>query len=220
MKIDRARFLVLTGVIAAGVAGAIAGCSSSSDKGTSPADADASSDASTTTDTSPTDDGSTTDASDAKACLAADGDAGPDAGDPVSDCAFLNAFCGPACESIAFGVTKVVGNAVVACMRTKQSGAGCQSSPDAAGVVGECSAPILDQLCPDPTAAAFCAPLVSTCNGVDAGEPDAGLKHAFTQANCEKYATALTANGRTNLTSCVNAAVDRPSCEDCFVGWQ
>ena len=220
MKIDKARFLVLTGAIAAGVAGAIVGCSSSADKGTSPADAGASSDASTTTDGSSTDDGSTTDASDAAACLDPDGDAGPDAGDPVSDCASLTGFCGPACESMAFGVTQVVGNAVVACMKTKASAAGCQSSPEAPSVVGECSAPILDQLCPDPTAAAFCAPLVSTCNGVDAGEPDAGLKHAFTQANCVKYVAALTANGRTTLTSCVNAAVDRPACDDCFVGWQ
>ena len=220
MKIDRARFLILTSVIAAGVAGAVAGCSSSADKGTSSADVDASSDASTTTDSSSTEDGSTDDASDAAACLAANGDAGPDAGDPLSDCASLTGLCGPACESMALRVTQVVGNEVFACMKAKQNQAACQSTFTGYTLVGDCSDPILDQLCPDPTAASFCAPLVATCNGVDAGAPDAGLKHAFTQANCEKYVAALTARGRTSLTTCVNAALDRPECEDCFVGWQ
>ncbi|MCA9583819.1 MAG: hypothetical protein KC657_00500 [Myxococcales bacterium] len=192
MKIDKTRFLFLTGALsAAALAGmsVTSGCtvnSTSTDGGTD-SSTNNTTDGSTSTDGSASTDGSTDGSSssdggaDAAACL-------DDTGS-VADCGDAGS-CTCATESSLF--KKGVANAIAECQLKLPT---CEGDPASA----TCIRDAITRACDDATAAAFCAPLVADCaNG-------AGQK--LVQADCEKLVKSLSAAGRAQVTSCVTEGV-------------
>lgn len=187
MKVDRAKFLLLTGTIGAATALAMtaaSGCTvvqkSGADGGPveEPPDATASA-----TDAAPAE----TDAGgDAGACLGGEsGDAG------AVDCSGLATNgCDVTCERWAPAFKPAVAKAMADCLLTLPS---CEGSMDA---VTACADAALAKACDDPSAKAYCTPIASACGGSDAGEP-------VTQASCEGLAKGLSAEGRSTFLSCV-----------------
>lgn len=187
MNIDKTRFLFLTGSIAAASGALIAvgasGCSAApatADGGT-PSSAN---DASATTD----DDGgaSTTDG----------GSSSKDAGSDAATACLGDKFPGPSCEDPAtkclLECTKYAGyfksdvaKAINDCLNL---------APTCEGAGAECIKDALPKACVDTTVEAFCAPIVEGC----AGQPG----NVVTKAACEGVAKALSADGRTALTTC------------------
>jgi hypothetical protein len=200
MKIDRSRFLMLTGALSAATAlgaAAIGGCSSSSttvapDASVPPTDSGVT-----------TDGGGTTDASDAGtdsgACLGdtAPADAG-DAGDGGLDCtAAADTACQAGCEAALANLRAGIAFAAADCILKLPS---CEGA--ATDVIGACIEAAAGKACADSTAATYCQDVFAACT--DAGAPvDAGDAGGFTQADCEKAAVALNQTGRDTFMSCM-----------------
>ena len=199
MKIDRSRFLFLTGTLAAASAVALA----ASAAGCSKADPATTDDAATSPDGSASTDAGTTDASDASS--ASDGDAAAclaNGAQPL-DCD-VNADGGPPCgtvkcQSAARYFKTDVAAKVLDCLDMAPT---CEGPSVAVPCVMEAVA----AACDDPTAAPYCASLAVGC--ADAG--DAG---AISQAECVSVVSGMSAAGRTLLTDCVTNAQD---CELCL----
>lgn len=194
MKIDKARFLLLTGTLsAAAVAGAAAmgGCtvvSNSTDGGT---------DSGTTTDSGSTDgstdgssstdggaDGSTDGGADAAACL-------DDNGPAAADCSDAGG-CTCADPTTRAGFKKGVLAAIADCQLKLPT---CEGNAAA----DQCEKDAVARACDDPTATTFCQPLVAGCAN--------GVGQKITQQDCEKVVRALTAAGRATVESCVTEGV-------------
>jgi hypothetical protein len=191
MKIDKTRFLFLTGALsAAAVAGmsVTSGCTVTStstdggaDSSTTTPDSSTGTDGSASTDGSTDGSSSTDGGADAAACL-------DDTGS-VADCADAGS-CTCSTESGLF--KKGVANAIAECQLKLPT---CEGDPASA----TCIRDAITRACDDATATAFCAPLVADCaNG-------AGQK--ITQADCEKLVKSLSAAGRAQVTTCVTEGV-------------
>jgi len=217
MNVDRTKFLLLTGAIAAAtVVAAGAGCNTvtenSNDAGNgtdtgieSDSGGDSSSDAST-------------DADGGTACLddtlpsTEGGDAGVDADvDADTDAAAIGP-CGAAdpangCANVCGGDINPhfkagVAAAIDKCLLTIPQ---CET---ASVEMEGCIEDALDLACPDTTADTFCTPLVSACDAAsDAGDADGGVDKLFTQKNCVKIAQGLNQAGRDAFQICINEGV-------------
>jgi hypothetical protein len=199
MKIDRSRFLLLTGALSAATLGVVAGgagCGTTTDaKG-----------GAGTTDSGATDDAATSDGSadaSADAATACLGDTAPEVatdGGDAGDCAATS--CATACTSYATNFKPGIAAAASACLLTLPT---CESAD-----LTPCLDPALAKACTDATATTLCAQLVTGCNGdagSDAGATDAGdagtTAATFNQASCEALVNGLSATGRTAFTSCI-----------------
>lgn len=222
MNVDRTKFLLLTGAIAAAtVVAAGAGCSTVSESGN---DAGNRSDTGSGTDSggdSSTD--ASTDADGGTACLddtlpstEGGGDAGVDADvDADTDAAVIGPCGAPdpanGCANICGGdinphFKKGVAAAIDKCLLTIPQ---CET---ASVEMEGCIEDALDQACPDTTADTFCTPLVSACDaaadGGDAGDVDGGAADKlFTQKNCVKIAQGLNQAGRDAFQICISEGV-------------
>lgn len=199
MQINRSRFLLMTSAIAAATGAAMVtggGCSSTaSDPGPGDAsaqDADPGQDSGAGT---PVDAGA-----DSGSCLGDDGD--------PPNCDSLTATgCSSVCATYANRYKNAIARDVHACLMTLPT---CEGN---AMERAACVDAALGKACADPSAEAFCAPLVAACQGdagADAGSDagtdagsDAGPPPTFSQSGCETLVRGLTATGRRQFTSCV-----------------
>ncbi len=202
MKVDKTRFLLLTGALAAATVvgvGTTSGCTTTS----------TSTDGGTTGDSGPGtdsggDDGST---GDSGACL---GDTAstpaPDAeGGGGIDCSANG--CDLQCASASANFRAGVAEEIQKCLLKLSA---CEDN--AAGING-CIEDAVGKACTDSSATTFCTPLVTACGGggeggADASTADGGASQTvFDQNNCEALATALSADGRTALKTCVDEGI-------------
>lgn len=212
MKLDRARFLMLTTAIS----GAVVACSITSTNNTVPggggSDSGGGGDGTTGGDGAVAQDsGGDTSASDGAneaatcddsigkpgACVDyADGGTGPDAaaadgGDAGPVC--LSALL---CDGVLADLKPKVAQTAIACvvaLPTCESGAG----------IDTCIATALAGACPDATGKASCDQIAAVCG-------DAGADAGVSQADCVKYTAGLTAAGRTKFVACMTESA-------CFV---
>jgi hypothetical protein len=190
MKVDRSRFLLLTGVLSAatlGVVGTGTGCSvtsSATDGGAATADDGGTADSATTVDAG----GDATPSADAApACLGDTAPAtDPDAGDG-GDCASTG--CAATCAAFATNFRAGVVKAIGQCLLTLPT---CEGDPTS------CVDEALGKACHDPAATTICAPLVSACASAvgDAGP-------VLTQSACEALINGLNPTGQATFTSCI-----------------
>lgn len=187
MKVDRARFLLLTTALSAATAVAISatGCtlkSEASDGGSTP--------------TTPTNDsgsdGAPDAASDGYTADSATGDGGACLDDTglAPTCEGANTSCTATCEHYLTTFKKDVARAIAGCIVALPSCEGATLE------VTDCVQNALARACPDPTAEGFCEPLATTCNGD-------GSSTAFSKSDCTDVATGLSKAGRTQLSGCV-----------------
>lgn len=189
MKVDRAKFLLLTGTIGAATALAMtaaSGCTvvqkSGTDGGGPAEDPPAQDAAVDTTDASATDGGGT----DGGSCL---GGGTADAG--AVDCSGLATNgCDLTCERWAPTFKPAIAKAMADCLLKLPS---CEGGTDA---VTACADAALAKACDDPTAKSYCTPIATACSGSDSGDH-------VTQAGCEALAKGLSEEGRTTFLSCV-----------------
>lgn len=180
MKIERARFLMMTTALAAGgAAAAVAACTTkttetSVDGGTTTPGEDASTDAAK--DSAASDAGTDGPA----ACSDEDGSPG--------DCTTVTCSDFGKCDSYKQYLKPKLAESAVKCLQTIDGGASC----DALDVYG-CGNTALALACADPAAKTFCTSFLPKCQ--DAGATD-------TQADCEKWVSGLNAAGRTALEAC------------------
>ena len=189
MKVDRARFLLLTTALSAATAVAMSatGCTIKSDAA----------DAGPSTNTPTGDGGSDTDGG---ADAAADGYASDssteDGGACLDDtglaptCEGANTSCTATCEHYLTTFKKGVARAITGCIIALPSCEGGSLE------ITNCVQNALAQACPDPTAEGFCEPLATTCNGD-------GSATTFSKSDCTDVATGLSQAGRTQLADCV-----------------
>ncbi len=217
MKIDRSKFITITGALAAasGIT-AFSACTIVSTSGGNP-DAASPSDSATNPD-GPLGDGETPDGS---------SEAGADAGvDSPAGCLGDDKVLNPSCSSFAAD-----GGDAGACIRGQEGQSACASyqtnmrngvaraailclavAPTCEGTVDaitRCGLEALSRACPDPAAQAFCQKEIAACAA-------AGTTPAVTQKQCEQYASGLNDKGRAAFTSCATegcALVDT----GCFV---
>lgn len=135
-----------------------------------------------------------------------DGGDGSDGGDGGIACA-ASPTCSLPCSNIVDHYKAGVAAEAAACILALPTCAG-EGSTD----VIPCVDTALAQACPDPTTAAFCAPLLAGCGGDpgDAGGP-------LTQLGCESFASGLSAAGRAAFAACVTGGVEG-SCTTDLVG--
>jgi hypothetical protein len=222
MKIDRARFLVLTGAISGAIAAASAteacstattatpdaggshgGDSGSGQDATNGTDSGGGTDTGTGGETGGGDGSATCDDSvgNAGAC-AVDGGAAADAGDAgdAGNGCLTDVLCGNLLGALK---PKVAQNAI-ACIVT---GPACEGGT----TVEDCVSQALGNACADPTGSGACDQIAAVC--ADAGA-DAGLS----SADCLKLTAGLTSGGRTDFVSCMTegglscGVVDPKSC--------
>jgi hypothetical protein len=189
MKVDRSRFLLLTGALSAAtlVVGMGTGCSvksAATDAGAATPDDGGTTDSASTVDAG----GDATPTADAApACLGDTAPAtGPDAGDG-GDCASTG--CTTTCVALAANYRAGVAKAIGECLLTLPM---CESDTT------PCVDAALGKACPDPAAATICAPLVSACASAvgDAGP-------VLSQSTCETVINGLNPTGRATFTSCI-----------------
>jgi len=184
MKVDRTRFLLLTGALSAAVVGAAGSACTikdqrSGDPTPTPGDVDSGGSGS---DGDSGSNGSSTDASDAAACLGDDGVAPTcEGGDAAVDCATL-------CATNQARFKKGFSREVASCLLSLPT---CEGNP----AVADCFQSAATKLCDDPTVVAYCAPLICDEAGV-------GVQ----KSTCELSAKALGATGRTELADCIDGA--------------
>lgn len=207
MKIDRARFVLLTATIAASTAAAVVmgtGCSSTSTKD-SDAGTNTNADSGSPTDSGNADGSSTTDASDAAAACLADqatrtavcgasddggaDDAGDDAGDGGS-----GTKCAAECGYLFDKYKGDVAKNIHACLTIAPT---CEEDP------ANCIGAAIDKACPDPTAEGQCSALLPGCADA-AGVP--------TMAECMRAITPLNETGKASFVSCMTEGVDCGGC--------
>jgi hypothetical protein len=209
MKIDRARFLVLTGAISGAIAAAAAVQACTTATTTTP-------DAGSQGDSGQTGDGTTTEGggggdsgSDGGtdgpstcddtvgsrgACKDyADGGTGPDSGDAGNGC--LDSFV---CDGILGALKAKIAEKSIACIVT---GPACESATN--DPIADCISTALAGACTDDTGKAACDQIATACG--DAGT-DAGLG----AADCLKLTRGMTSAGRTQFVSCMTESA-------CFV---
>jgi hypothetical protein len=190
LKIDKTRFLVLTGLIsAATVACTIQNTKKDEPSGAPAANADGNgssnggaADASGSTTVS---DASASDAGDGEAAAACIGDQGAD-----PDCAASK--CPTECETIKTRFKKGVANEILGCMEMYPS---CESNYSCISERGASDPDAGRAICDDATATTFCQPLVDSCKVNDGEE--------ITMESCVAMAKILTASGRDEFTSCI-----------------
>ena len=221
MKIDKSRLLLVTGVltVSVGLCAVMAGCSSKSEDTPAPFANPTTGDAqaSVTEPTDPSnpgssganpaapkngsdggastpDSGSAKDGGEGGAAAAACLDDSAPAAQPA--CPGAGGECQDTCDSFAADYKKGLSADIRKCL----TAATCQ------GNTATCAEKALAKACADPTAAAFCTPMVTGCKGSNPAD-------SITQASCEALAKGLTAAGRDALKSCFeNEAV----CGDCL----
>jgi hypothetical protein len=221
MKVDRARFLTLTGALSAatGLAfGTMSACSSSNTVMPTQAPDAAGGDSAT--------DGESEATTDAGICLGDAVDAG-DAGDAsaieCSDGGVAANGCGLVCDNVTTRFKAAIAGDILDCVAKLPT---CEGADDA---IADCIGKSLAKACPDSTASSFCTPLVGTCtpdggpDGGDAGDAgaDSGVP-VFNQSSCEALAKGLSGDGRAAFTTCItegvagNCTADPGYCVDSF----
>lgn len=118
------------------------------------------------------------------------------------------ASCSGLCERVATRFKRGVAQAAIACLRDLGA---CGD----ANAARSCVARALGRACADTTAAGYCRPLVTAC------DPNAGGAGSnISQADCERFASSLSASGRNTLKICMDAQVSGGTCAsdvvDCF----
>jgi hypothetical protein len=186
MKVDRTRFLLLTGMLSSAALSVVAtgtGCSSKTEA----------KDAGPATQTTPEDSGSadggtvdsgghTSDA--APACL---DDTTAPAGADAGDCAATS--CAATCAKFSSSFKAGVAHAIGQCLLLLPT---CEGDPTS------CVDEVLGKACQDPQATTICTPLVTACAPTgDAGAP------ALTQAGCEALINGLNDTGQESFISCI-----------------
>jgi hypothetical protein len=190
MKVDRTKFLLLTGALSAATTVALVSttaCTTTS----------ATTDGGTVTPPSGDDSGpdSTTEGG---ACL---GDSVVEGGDAAAqDCS--KALCPTECTNVQNAYRAGVAQAAVQCILALSI---CESGGSEAT---KCAEDALANACDDPTAATLCTKLVADCTapsdaGYDADASTADAGAAFDQASCVALVRGLNADARTSFTSCV-----------------
>lgn len=220
MKIDKTRFLLLTSSLAATAtvfAVSTTACNTTTTSTETP-------DSSTTTPDSGTSDsgGNTSDGgaeclgatSAAPVCFVEGGgttdagtdDAGTDDAGTDAGTAATGAKCVTECEQAKGLFKSDIAKAISACVDSKVQ------DPTVEGAcftpVEGCIAETLPKACADDTATDFCTQTLQACGGGDDAGGDAGI----TAAQCKTYASALTDEARTRLSSCVAES----GCDTCF----
>jgi hypothetical protein len=180
MKVDRARFLLLTAALTAATAGGAmaTGCTikSADTGGTIPAPG---------VDSGGSDGGADAyygDAADAAACLTDDGTAPTCEGADVS--------CSTLCQSYVANYKKGVAREITDCIIKLPT---CEGADTA---IAACVQSGLGKACEDTTAAEFCGPVVESCLN-DASTSSLDLKL------CTELATGLNTTGRDAFTTCI-----------------
>jgi hypothetical protein len=206
MKLDRARFLMLTTAIS----GAIAACSTTTTNNTTDGGGGgggdgggneaASPDASgtdgaggqdgTTDGVSPDGAGEAATCDDsvgaAGACASyADGGTGPDAGDGGSVC-----LSATVCTNLLADLKPHIAEQVIACVAALTD-----CGPGDAAVI-DCMQTSLRKACPDPTDATACGQIASTCS-------DAGADAGVSPDECHTLTAGMTDSGRTKFVACM-----------------
>lgn len=116
-------------------------------------------------------------------------------------CASVATACQAGCERIVQRYRAGVALDVVRCLREE-----CAGPADIVPCVDRAVA----LACPAADRAAFCSPLTSACVD-EAGDAAAALA-TFPQEGCERYASALTADGRATLSACITSVVPAGGC--------
>lgn len=215
MKIDRSRFLMLTGALSAATAlgaGAVAGCSSTA--------ATDKADASTTTTTDGGSSDGATEPADAGvdtgsvSCLDDRADGGdPDAGDSGLDCAGnADAYCQMACTNAFTNLKAGVAFEAAECVLKLPTCEGTTTD-----VVGDCFEKAGAKACADPTSPPFCQSIFDGCAdaGADPDAGDAGDGGVWNKATCVALVNALNDTGRAAFQSCMvegNGCIDPMVC--------
>jgi hypothetical protein len=214
MKIDRGRFLVLTGAISAAIATACAteACSTAT---TATPDAGGPGDSGSGQDvTSPGDTGGGTETGgggDARgdgpttcddsvgskgACVDfADGGTGPDAddgGDAGAGC-----LDGVVCDAVLRNLKPKVAEKAITCIVGLPT---CEVTPTS-NPIGDCVATALAGSCSDTTGKAPCDEIATKC--ADAGAADAGPDGGLSAADCQKLTAGMTSDGRAAFVTCM-----------------
>lgn len=207
MKVDRTKFLLLTGALSAATAVGAAtqsGCTTTS----------ATTDGGTTRATDSGTD-STTEGGDGGACLGDTVTEGGDAG-PL-DCS--KSTCPTDCTNVQNAYKPGVAQAAVQCILALPT---CESGSAA---LTSCATDALDNACDDATADALCTKLVAGCTsgggdagdaGGDASTSDAGTSSTmFDQKSCVNLVRSLASDARTNFVTCVTegAGADSGVCK-------
>lgn len=205
MKIDRTRFLVLTGALAAAAAAAGApGCTQSSakaDGGTTTVPEAGDDDAGT-----PSSDASGDVAREAGACLGDTpaetrectelggmDDAGVPLDGSVGDAGetCIQSISGQtACDDLKLYTTGAVARDAIQCLLTLPT---CEGL----GTTTTCAMAALRKACPDPAAATLCQQILGEC-------AEAGADAGTTQAECEQLVSGLSTEGRQRLVQCTS----------------
>lgn len=203
MKIDKSRFLALTGVLAAASGiGAVSACTLTTVTGNEPdgstttpvLDSGTESDGATTSDAATSDatsDAPTTDAADGAACLGPDKVQNP----PCSSFVDAGTSCAGSeggqfyCSQVEDKYTNGVARSIMQCLSLAPT---CEAVPDP---IARCTFAALDQACLDSAAATPCMQAAQACAGN-------GITPTIDQAKCQKYFSGLSATGRTEFTSC------------------
>lgn len=198
MKLDKSRFLAITGLLAAasGVV-AVSACTITSVNGNV--------DGGQTTDASTTSDGAVVEPGDA----ATDSTTTSDAADATTSCLGDDKVQNPSCDSFADASTNCAGQAgtlycndvqtkfrngvargIMECLKLAPT---CEATPDP---ITKCTLDTLDKACPDLAAtAAPCQAAAKACT-------DLGVTPTINQAKCQQYLSGLSPAGRTAFTSC------------------
>jgi hypothetical protein len=213
MKIDRARFLVLTGAISGVIAAACAiqactvATTSTPDAGGSGSDSGTGQDATNGTDSGGgTDSGTTGTDADAgsdspTACDDSVGNAGAcadylDGGTPADagNGCLIDILCGNLLGALK---PKVAENAI-SCIATGPACEGAAGTP-----IADCVAQALGNACTDPTGQASCDQIAATC-------ADGGADAGISSTDCQKLTAGMTSDGRAKFVACMTESA-------CFV---
>ncbi len=191
MKVDRAKFLLLTGALSAAATTAVVACSVSSttnNNGTTPPATPPASDDGGGSDGASAD--ASGDGGDGGACL---GDSTSEGGgDAGALCG--TATCSTTCNDVVANFRAGVAEATIKCLLALPTCEGGGTSETA-----NCANDAIAKACDDPSfdAKAACATMAASCNG------DGGDGGSFNQATCVSLMTALTPTARATFTSCI-----------------
>jgi hypothetical protein len=186
MKVDRTKFLLLTGAISAAVACTVNSTTNNDGTNNPPAPP-------------PADDGGTDSATDGGGDAAGDG--GACLGDTTTgDGGILTcgaASCPTTCTTVANEYRPGVAEATIECLLALPTCEG-GGTPD----THACADKALAKACDDTDATTTCAKLVAACSA-DAGDASADGGATFDQTSCQTLVRGLTASARTSFISCV-----------------
>jgi len=216
LKIDKARFFAITGVLAAASGlGSVSACTLTTVNGGGPdgsttvpdgstTDPDASTGDAATSDAT-TSDATTVDAADGASCLGADKVQNPSCGSFVD----AGVSCAGSeggqfyCPNIQDTYVNGVARSIMQCLALAPT---CEAVPDP---LERCTLAALDQACVDSAAATPCAQAAQACS-------TEGVTPTITPAKCQQYWSALSAAGRTRFTSCAAEGCALVATSGCF----